>query len=284
MAKSGCIVVLLDSSPASEAALATAARFAHYRDLELVGLFIEERDLLDLAAHPFAREISALSGISRPFDSEALRSRLELQRRRIEQRLKDAAGALSLRWSLHVQAGSVLEALARPGIRTELLFLGKTGWSGNRGSRLGSSAAQALFTSGWNIVLSGAIPKTVAGVVQALITEASSGPAVVRLAVAMAEATDRPLRLLFAPTIDQTVERSILDPLLAHTGKATTGLAPALTIEHLRDATSDTLRQLLARSPGSELVMARSAPSRLGCDLLELLSLTDAGVAVVSDT
>ena len=275
MSEPGAIVVLLDTSPASEAALSAAARLAHHRNLELVGLFIEERDLLHSAAYPFAREISVLSGTSRPFDSEILRSRLELQRRRIERQLQQEATALSLTWRLHVETGSVQEALAGMGIRAEILLLGKTGWSGSRGRRLGSSAVQLLSGAECSVVLWEGRPWPAAGAIQALITDASSGPEIARLAAALAGAADRPLHLLFAPEVDTAGEQTVLDAL---------GLTPPpVTVERLREASPAALKRSLRQRPGSELVIGRSGPAALGCDLTELLSQTEAPVAVVPD-
>ncbi|MFO7582270.1 universal stress protein [Guyparkeria sp.] len=274
---SGAIVVLLDTSPASEAALSAAARLAHHRNLELVGLFIEEQDLLYSAAYPFAREISALSGTSRPFDTEILRSRLGLQRRRIERQLQDEATLFSLRWRLHVETGSsVQEVLASTGIRTEILLLGKTGWSGSRGRRLGSSALQVLSGANCTIVLWEGTPWPAHGPVQALITDSASGPDVALSAAALARVADRPLHLLFTPGIGSAGEQEMIDAL----GPSAT----AVTVERLSDASPEALRRSLRLRPDSELVIGRTGPSALGCELSDILSLTESPVAVVPTT
>ena len=56
------VLVLIDASPTSRAALTSAARLARQQHGELIALFVEDQDLHASAGHPFTREISALSG------------------------------------------------------------------------------------------------------------------------------------------------------------------------------------------------------------------------------
>ena len=51
------IVVGLDAGPRDRAALEAAAQLAARMQAELVGLFVEDIDLLHLAGLPFAREV-----------------------------------------------------------------------------------------------------------------------------------------------------------------------------------------------------------------------------------
>ncbi len=276
MSETGAIVVLLDTSPASEAALSAAVQLAHHHNLELVGLFIEERDLLHSAAYSFAREISVLSGTSRPFDSEILRSRLALQRRRIERKLQDAATELSLTWRLQVSSGSIQEALAGLEFRAEVLLLGKAGWSGSHGRRLGSSAMQLLSGTDSTIVLWEGTPWPARGPVQALITDPDDGPAVARTAAALAAVADRPLHLLFAAGFEVSREPEVIGALEPSPS--------AVTVEHLDFASPATLARTLRRRPGGALVIGRSGPAALGCELGELVTLTEAPVVLVPAT
>ena len=64
------ILVALDASRESDAALAAAAELAQQLDAELMGLFIEDIDLLNLAALPFSREVAVLSLSGRGLDPE----------------------------------------------------------------------------------------------------------------------------------------------------------------------------------------------------------------------
>ncbi|MGM0516055.1 MAG: universal stress protein [Pseudomonadota bacterium] len=274
MTEPGAIVVLLDTSPASEAALSAAARIARFRGLELVGLFIEEQDLIRSASYPFAREISFLSGTSRPFDSEMLRGRLDWQRRRIERRLAEEAARHALSWRLQVETGSVAEALASAGLNAELLLLGKAGWSHGRGGRLGSTATGLIGGSAATLVLWEGGPAPGSGAITALITDDATAPAILAVADTLAAAADRSLHLLFIPGVDPGVERGLLD--------ARREAATATTVEYLDSNRLTTLARSLRHRPGAELVIARSATRAFDCRLEELLVLSEGPVVIVS--
>ena len=60
------ILVALDASRHSLAALEAASELAEALKAELVGIFVEDVNLLYLAGLPFAREVRYLSGVDRP--------------------------------------------------------------------------------------------------------------------------------------------------------------------------------------------------------------------------
>src|SRR5690554_246741 len=68
------VLALLDDSRQSQAALAAAVALADEASAELVALFIEDLDLLRCAAFPFSCEVGASTGLTRPLQSEELRS------------------------------------------------------------------------------------------------------------------------------------------------------------------------------------------------------------------
>ena len=273
MTKAGAIVVLLDTSPSSEAALTAAARIARHRGLELVGLFIEEQDLIRSAAYPFAREVSFLSGTSRPFDSEMLRGRLDRQRRLIEQRLAEEATRHAISWRLQVETGSVADVLAASGLQVELLLLGKAGWSRGRGSRIGSTAMGLIGGSPATVLLWEGTPRADASSIVALITDATSAPAILAVAETLAASADRALHLLFSTDIDPAMEQSTLE--------LRRSASTATTIEHLDSNRPSALARALRGHPGAELVIGRSAARALGCPLENLLTLSEGPVVVV---
>lgn len=79
------VVVVLDED--TEGALEIAADLAARHRLQLVGMFIQDHDLLTSAGLPFAREIGLVSGIARPLTAadvaHAMRERAERLRARI---------------------------------------------------------------------------------------------------------------------------------------------------------------------------------------------------------
>jgi hypothetical protein len=100
------VVVALDSS-ASMPAMDAAARIARAFDSELLGLFVENTDLLNLAALPMAGEVCYPSAARRTLDvaamERALRAQASRLRRELSARLTDAA----VKWTLEVVRGRV---------------------------------------------------------------------------------------------------------------------------------------------------------------------------------
>lgn len=279
MADHGTIVVLLDNSPASMGALATAARLARRQNHDLVALFVEDSNLSRSAGYAFAREISALSGNALPFDTQTLTDRLRHQRERITALLEQEAGRDALRWRLQIASGDIHQTTTRTAADTgaDLIVLGKAGWSAGRGARLGSTARQLLRETGCSLMLwEGRQPpgnEQNEAPVQALITDPAEASAIVRAGAALAVAGDRPLQLLVSRTIGPSHLRSLvaeLEPL------AVTVRTQMLIEQSLRG-----VAHALQGQPASDLVIGRHAAESLGCDSADLITLTTAPVLVV---
>jgi len=121
------IVVTCDTSPLGAAALDAAAALAHRLDAELAGVFVENSNLLRMAALPFAREYALASAVARRIETGELERALQRQAEAMRGALSRAAHALSLPWSFQVVRGdllnSVLEAMREP----DLAVFGHTG-------------------------------------------------------------------------------------------------------------------------------------------------------------
>jgi nucleotide-binding universal stress UspA family protein len=119
------VLVALDSSAASGAALETAAGIAAAQACELIGLFVEDQDLLHLAGLPFAREIQITKAMSRAFGPEEL-----LRDLRVQAGLARAAtarqGALHrISWSFQVAQGRSEEAVLFAAARGDIIAMGR---------------------------------------------------------------------------------------------------------------------------------------------------------------
>lgn len=134
------ILLLLDASQASLAALEAAVDLAASRQMELHGVFVEEVQLLRSAGFAFAHEIGAHSGASRPLDQTRTEADLRRVAERARSALARAASSRGVRHHLNVRRGDVVSevlALASP---EDLLVLGRVGRAGALGRSLGSSA------------------------------------------------------------------------------------------------------------------------------------------------
>jgi len=87
------------------------ARLAQELEAELLGLFIEDVELLRFASLPFAREIGIASVQARSMDVASLERQLRAQARALEQALEAILGPGPTGWSLRVERSSPLVAI-----------------------------------------------------------------------------------------------------------------------------------------------------------------------------
>ncbi len=121
------ILVALDASRASLEALAAAASLAARLGADLEGLFVEDVNLLRLAALPVARQLPLPSGSWQPLDPHAIETELAALARRAREALARAAEPHRVAWSFRVTRGNVsIEVLSAAG-GADLLVLGAAG-------------------------------------------------------------------------------------------------------------------------------------------------------------
>jgi nucleotide-binding universal stress UspA family protein len=119
------ILVALDASPESLAALEHAANLAVRLEAELEGLFIEDEDLINLARLPFAREVNRLTQIARGFDEATLVQDLRDQAAMARGALRQIAEARHLRWTFRVVRGRIEGAIETAASSVDLLAIGR---------------------------------------------------------------------------------------------------------------------------------------------------------------
>ncbi|MBE0409527.1 MAG: universal stress protein [Anaerolineales bacterium] len=132
------ILVALDASPQSLAALRVATDLAARLDAELIGIFIEDINLVQLARLPFTRQISIATGTLLQMDSSLVERELRSQARWALNNMALLADKLKFKWSFRVVRGAISPQLQAAAAEADITILGKTGWSGRR--LLGSTA------------------------------------------------------------------------------------------------------------------------------------------------
>ncbi len=88
-----------------------AAGFAQLLDVELLGLFLEDTSLHDLASIPFARELRPLNGGWHSLDLKQVSRDFERAARNIERMLAEAAKNLATRYQFEVVRGPLASTL-----------------------------------------------------------------------------------------------------------------------------------------------------------------------------
>lgn len=133
------ILVALDASRQSLAALDAATHLASELEAELLGMFVEDVNLLRLAGLPFAREIGHATARARRLADVDMRRALRAQAARAEEALAGAARGRNLRWSFRVTRGQVAAEILHAAQESDLLALGVTYISVSPGARFGTT-------------------------------------------------------------------------------------------------------------------------------------------------
>lgn len=139
------ILVALDASPHSLSALRAAGEIAAELRAELVGIFVEDLNLVRLAALPVTQEVGQTSGRIRALDERTMARQLRGRALRAERELAQEAGRRQVRWSFSVSRGTVGAELGGAASEADLVVMGRAGWSSGR---MAGSSVQAVLTSG----------------------------------------------------------------------------------------------------------------------------------------
>ena len=138
------ILVGLDASPHSRAALNMAVRLAADLEADLEGLFVKDANLLRAAQLPFAEEVRTHSVSPRHLSDRRVQRQLRHQAERAEAALQDATEQAEVPCSFRVVEGQVTRELLRAAEDADLLATGKTSTRSSR-RRLGTTS-QALLS------------------------------------------------------------------------------------------------------------------------------------------
>ena len=130
------ILIALDASPSSMSALENAVELASRMNAELVGLFVEDINLLRATQFPFAREISVFSTGFRRLEFSDLERQLRAQANRVRRIMEQITRGKNVPTHFRVARGVVAEEILDASKDADLLIIGKIGRSfpGFRGS------------------------------------------------------------------------------------------------------------------------------------------------------
>lgn len=147
------ILVALDASTHSLAALDAAAELAASLHAELIGLFVEDENLLHLAGLPFAHELRAPAAKRERMSSDAMEQQLKLQASQARRALESAAERVKARWSFRIVRGQVTASVLTAALEVDLVALGRVSRPLLPRSRLGSTARAASTKTERSVLL-----------------------------------------------------------------------------------------------------------------------------------
>lgn len=147
------IVVALDASAQSRAALEAAARLAGILDAELSGIFVEDADLLRLAQLPFARE--AVPGLPsrRVADAAAMERTLRNLAEQARAALEELPGRYGVSCDFRIARGHVLTELLAAASGADIVAIGVRGRLTQWRWRLGSTARGVLAEANCSLLM-----------------------------------------------------------------------------------------------------------------------------------
>lgn len=232
------ILVALDMSPHSEAALAAAAELAASLQIELRGLYVEDINLLRLCGLPFGIEYGSFTAKPRRIEQNHLEREFRMQASLLRKIMADIAGQNRIAWSFQVVRGGVTDQLLEAATAARMLSLGRVGRS--PGKRTGSTA-QAIAQRAQRPVVFQSRQRTLHGPYTVLYTGSPAADRALNLGAELSTQEESVLKVL-APTDDLV------------TG-AQAQVASTLTKLNAVYARAETLRGLLAAADKTGVVI-----------------------------
>lgn len=121
------VLVVLETEVGAAGLLEAAANLAAGLQAELVGLFVEDSELLEAAELPVTRSIYSHAEAQAPFDARLMRRALRISAARAGEALAAAARRRRLKFSYRVVQGILAEQVLAEASRTDLVALGPSG-------------------------------------------------------------------------------------------------------------------------------------------------------------
>lgn len=144
------ILVAVDASSHSLAAVRASVELAAALEAELEGLFVEDQDLHHLTRLPFAREVDSSSGESRRLRPEQVERHLEREAELVRRAMEREARHRRVRWSFRVSRGRVTARIREAASDVDLIIVGVRSRTPTSGP---GSTARALLSSGSRVMV-----------------------------------------------------------------------------------------------------------------------------------
>lgn len=269
------ILVALDASDYSHAALEAAANLASTLQSELLGLFVEDIDLLHLAQLPFAQEISLPAARMQRLSFESMQRQFMARAAAARHELEEAAEKNRLRYKFRVVRGPVDSEVLQAALDVDLLALGRMGHSmiASRRRRLGSTARSAISRARSSVLLVRPGMDLKLPVI-ALYDGSEAGLRAVAIAATLAQYGGE-VRILIWGADDETAYR-----LHQQVSVLLQDLDATVKYQHFHDQRPQDVVELIEKQGGGLLVFG-ATDSLLPADVLEAL-LEDTGMPILA--
>jgi nucleotide-binding universal stress UspA family protein len=147
------ILVAMDAAAHDPALLDAAAALASRFAAEIVGLFVEDLDLLRSAELPFVRQVSFLTASAEELDAPATERELRVMADRAERRLTAAAHRHGVKCSFRVVRGHVAREVSAAAEEADLVIVEETARPLTRHLRLPAPCRDATLQVSRSVLL-----------------------------------------------------------------------------------------------------------------------------------
>jgi len=268
------ILVALDSSLEGGARIEAAAALAARCGAELLGLFVEDVDLLHLAGLPFAHEIAHTTASRRALDSVTMERTLRAQAEELRRHLESSAARAHITWSFRIARGHVVPELLAFTSDIDLMIVGDLAQVCRPGRAPAAEMLRVLMEASCSVLVhrhyqSGTQPVAV------FLENAPYDDKLLTIGAQLSMAGNRNLLVLVPPSggKEQTVTAETLE------GLARRGIG-ARIVSLRNDDTGSLIRAVQAENTGA-LVLAASSPMLHAPRDAALLAEIKCGVVVV---
>jgi len=207
------ILVLLEGG-VGDAALEAAADLAARRNAQLVGLFVEDSDLLSSAGLPFTREIGMASGNPRPLSAPEVERGMRERAGLLRAQLVHVARERGVEAVLEVGRGRHVQSILLRMRPQDLFVLRRSEWARRPGGVLEGVLAEARCA----VLLVSRAPAARRDGPMVLMDGSDGAARALSYAIALARHEGRTLTLLFAPGQDGIAARDETRRRLADEG------------------------------------------------------------------
>lgn len=203
------ILIGLDASYHSFAALEAAAELASSLGAELRGLFVEDINLLRLAELSVAQELQFPFGAQARLNPKRMRRQLRAQAQQAREALVSVCRRRQIEWSFETVRGDVSAKVLEEAEQADLLCVGRASRPVIRQSSVGSTALAAVTRAPYSVLLVSRETRISAPVVVLYEGSAESSRAL-QIGSQLAEDTGGLLSILVHPSVSES-SREIQD-------------------------------------------------------------------------
>ncbi len=190
------ILVAVDASPHSQAALEAAFELAARFEAELVVLFVEDINVLRTAQLPFVREVGLYSARGSRMDLARVERSLRARSRRVEVYVQSLMARRSVHGTFRIARGAVWAEIRTAAEEADLLMVGRAGWSHLRERRLGSTARAVCCSDRPSVTAVLHEGRRIAAPIVVVYDGSRLGDRALMLAATLAKRLEGPLRLI----------------------------------------------------------------------------------------